>query len=389
MKKLIVTEQQLDRLVSFILEADLPARQSDITKYGAQSSNQAPDNGEFAPYEMYDEKTNDWSKVDPKSEVGAKKLEILKQTKETFISVLRTAKECDDITIWFGDVDKSNKWTAESIGILSLRVLSIGADGIRVKIVHVKDSEGKIDATKDKVYAFKFDDCFNITKEGGSIKLYILETAADKEGDKMNFGRNFVIDKFLSFEIISNNGNCKQGLPDYNDITEKMAKRWLAQVDKILKATEYTPGLFGMNNIFFFPKGFAAMDSILAKYGLKVDKKPTEDKVVFNVLDKSKKGGIEKNAYVQGIIDFENNIMVGDTLLEVPKGQEIVKGQKFEVSVFRKTSKSKLFLYKTRIEILEPDRKDGDINQNDTETDTETQTQVTDKNSANNQTQTK
>ena len=336
-KKILITERQLDRLVSFIIEADNP---NNVQSNNAENS---IDNG---PSDGANDGVDNEKK---KKEEDKKNEKILEEIKGEFNRGLNGAKPCDDICIWFGDVDEENKWIFEKLSILILRVLSIGADGLSLKAIEVK---GELPFKEDKIYMIKFNDCFNIENGEAYLRFYLLGNELNPEEDP-NIIKTFNIKKFLSFEVISNKNNCKKPIVNVNDISIKQAKLYKRQVDKILKSMEYTPGLFGMNNIFFLPKGFSAMDDILSKYGLSVNRHNYhEDNVVFNILEKPKKGGFEKNAYIKGIIDFEHNIKVGEWLFEVPKDQKISKGQIFNVNVYKVTSKTKVFQYKTKIEIL-------------------------------------
>lgn len=353
-KKILITERQLDRLVSFIIEADNP---NNVQSNNAENS---IDNGPS------DGANDDVDNEKKKKEEEEKNKKILEEIKGEFNRGLNGAKPCDDITIWFGDVDEEDKWIFEKLSILILRVLSIGTDGMSVKSINV---EGNLPLKKNEIYMIKFNDCFNIENSGAYLRFYLLGNELKPEEDP-NIIKTFNIRKFLSFEVISNKNNCKKPIVNVNDISIKQAKLYKGQVDKILKSMEYTPGLFGMNNIFFFPKGFSAMDDILSKYGLSVDKHHhyyNDDEVVFKIIGEIKDENFKKNTNIKGIINFENNIIVDEWLFEVPKGQKILKGEIFNVNVYELILKTKEFKYKTKIEILDTKRKNDNDNYNDNE----------------------
>lgn len=121
---------------------------------------------------------------------------------------------------------------------------------------------------------------------------------------------------------------------------EKMLFQWNKQIMDILKRAEFTPALFHMNNFFFFPKGYAVMDDILAKYGMYVDRvgKATDDE----------EGGKGKNGKVK--FKVSKNITGTDNKSILIKQNEVKnavnnpQGKFFEV-VNKKSGDSIIFKY--------------------------------------------
>jgi len=77
-----------------------------------------------------------------------------------------------------------------------------------------------------------------------------------------------------------------------DEFKRNIREKWLEGKDKILKSMVFEPSFLSMDNIFFFPKGYIAMDNILKKYGL-------------NVHDTKEKNGDE---LTNGEIKFRLNV---------------------------------------------------------------------------------
>jgi hypothetical protein len=314
MKKLILTEIQLDRLVSYLFEDD----------------------------------NNEESEKDKK--LREHKNDVYKRLKQEFNNSLKGLEMCDDVIIQFAKEDEDEKVIEGSKSLLVLRITGINKKGLKFKVI--KKFGADTGLILNQVYTFLYSNLFNIGNDGAYLKFYTIDG-----GSK---GREIEVDGFEIYKVVKNSGNCKANTEDPELISKELGEQWKQSVDDLFQKTEYEPGLFGMNNIFFFPKGFSAMDDILKKYGLGVKKEYKDEKVVFRVLSNPKRQcSLKKGGVVEGIINHKNDIEVGGLYLEVPEGEEIIQGEKFLVDVFKVTSKTKTPITdKLKIEILEP-KKEG------------------------------
>lgn len=310
MKKIKLTENQLTNLLSFIMEAD----------------NQ----------DKKDEK---------------KKKKLYDEIKNEFVTQLKNAKVCDDIIIYTGE-DDGEKWVKETIKTMTFRVSSIGKTGLLIKLI---DAKGGVNFKIDTVYSIDITHAFNLSDNTGFLILDERQTTKDKEGNETYNYSPIKIDNVLSCEVIENENNCDQGIPDSKIHAEKVAKEWMKSIDNILKSQIYEPGLFGMNNMFFFPKGFKAMDDILSKYGLSVKKNEYSDiktdTIIFKVIGASEKSNL-LNKEIKGIINYKNDIEVKDLYFEIDNNTEIKKGAEIKAKLYTKTKTSSLFRYEVTIQIL-------------------------------------
>ena len=316
MKKLILTEIQLSGLVSYLLEAD---SEEDI----------------------------------PTKEEQEKNRKILEEIRTEFNGSLKKMNSCDDLIILFSEIYKEDeKFVQDSKSLVVLRAMGTTKKGIRFKAVRLSGKETGI--IKDNVYDMMYNNSFNITDEGANLKLYLADIKKDKNG-KTPPSKLITVDNFQIYKVVKNNGDCKKQTVEPDTTIIELGDVWKKSVDKLLQQVEYQASLFGMNNFFFFPKGFAAMDDILKKYGLSVNKRrrSESDFVLFKVLSKPKtQSSLKKGGEVEGTIDHKNNIEVGKLYIEVPDGQKIIKGEKFNVKVYSVTKSTKAFMHDSTIEIL-------------------------------------
>jgi len=310
MKKIKLTENQLTKLLSFIMEVD----------------NQ----------DKKDEK---------------KKKKLYDEIKNEFVTQLKNAKVCDDIIVYTGE-DNGKEWIKETIKTMTFRVSSIGKDGLLIKLI---DAKGGIDLKIGTVYSINIKRAFNLSDNTGFIILDERQKVKDKEGNETYNYLPIKIDNVLTCEIIENKNDCEQDIPDSKIHAEKVAKEWMKSIDKILTSQIYEPGLFGMDNMFFFPKGFKAMDSILSKYGLSVKKNEYDDfktdTIVFKVIGASEKSTL-LNKEIKGVINYKNDIEVKDYYFEIDNNVELKKGAEIKAKLYTKTKTSSLFRYDVTIQIL-------------------------------------
>lgn len=256
MKKLIITESQLKSLKTFLFEA----------------------------------KKND-------EEIQS----FIKEIKKEFISTINANSVGDYVTFTFGNVEKDGNWVNDSLSILTFKILETGAgDGTGVKLEFVT-SEGK-------------ETTINNSQKGNIFMLYPRGTEGihfrkqkanvgflpvDGEGKK---SKPILIPEFISFIVTSKDEKTNAILA-----AEKAQQKWLEANDKFNKSMQYKPGFLGMDNFFFFPKGYLAMDKTLAKFGLSVHN--NQNRITFKIKNNiSVKGEktLASNSNLKGYSSLEN-----------------------------------------------------------------------------------
>lgn len=237
-----------------------------------------------------------------------KRTNILKEIKQEFINdLMYDAKPCDDIKFYFGEVDEeTDEWIPNKIFCLVFRVVSSDKTNLQLKLIKVF-GKPKPSLKTGEAFNLYFQNTFNLKKEGAYIKLFHQPDINDN-----STVIPVAIDDFLLYELIDNKSDCKAETEKAENFEEK-SRKWrgwatkrFPEVMKSLAKTEYTPGLFGMDNIFFFPRGFKAMDDIFRKYNMYVkdlsDTDEDTDKIKFNIVR------LEKNV-------GDTDIKVGATLM--------------------------------------------------------------------------
>lgn len=318
MKKLIINERQLSRLVSFIMEDSEKPSEEDI-KYKNQ-----------------------------------KKLNA--EIQNEFFSFLNQIQVCDDILFFVGDAKlldgKGPIMDQKSVKVLTLRAYNVTGDGVKAKVVDVK---GRLPFKKDDLYYVK-SDAFNLDGDSGYSILYKITKEKNKRGKEIEKYTPQRLSDVLTFDYIDNKNQCEGNLPDIDSLSKNTIKQWFSKMDDMLRQSIYEPGFLGMDNIFFFPLGFKAMDKILAKYGLSIKKDNInyKNKVKFKILTKPSKNNtpLKLGAQILGTIDYKGNIVVNNYYFEIDDGNDIYPDAKIKTNVYSKTKTSKIFLFPMTIEIL-------------------------------------
>lgn len=252
MKRLILTESQLKDLQSYlIVEAD---------------------------------------KNDSRGELG----EFVKQIKQTFISTITKANVGDFISFVFwleNKEDAEAEITSQSVS--TFQIIEIDGSNLKLKFI---TPFGKNNIN------------FNLNA-GDMVMLYPTGVAGihfrnqvanigvipiDEEG---KLGKPIIAGNFKFFKI-TDSGKKTNAV----EVAKEGMDEWRTELKKFNDSMTYKPGFLGMDNFFFFPSGYLAMDKILAKFGLSVD--TTQDtKIKFRVLDSDIIGGgdiLNKNATYTG-----------------------------------------------------------------------------------------
>lgn len=74
--------------------------------------------------------------------------------------------------------------------------------------------------------------------------------------------------------------------------SKRLVTLWNQRCLDILRSMEFEPAMFHMNNFFFFPRGYAVMDDILRKYGMKT---PRDNKGSISIMVVGKPVGDKNN----------------------------------------------------------------------------------------------
>jgi len=84
----------------------------------------------------------------------------------------------------------------------------------------------------------------------------------------------------------------------------KKSKEWTTKANEIVSQMYYKPGLFGMENAFFFGVGYLPLDNILKKYGLSVKEDEYESKI--KITGDAIPPYLQKGGEYKGTINYDN-----------------------------------------------------------------------------------
>jgi hypothetical protein len=233
---------------------------------------------------------------------------------QEFSKSLKNAKVNTGLLLLFGKTDNENKIIEESV--VTYGTIVVDVDELNnmlvlaiVSVDYTQNSGSPILEPKTLI-GIPFQNSIVVT--ASSCRLNCLSVSNyNPESKEIKYGRNKLVPDFLTFEIhgdisvrrLPSNGDENQPNDtidtDYEEVkTEPLNNeeikavfnkseevkaqlrnkrrnlifKWDERIVQILKSAEFTPGLFNMNNFFFFPKGYAVMDDILSKYGAHVDR---------------------------------------------------------------------------------------------------------------------
>jgi hypothetical protein len=211
--------------------------------------------------------------------------EFVKQIKQTFINTITKHRVGDFISFVFwleNNEDPDAEVTSQSVS--TFQIMEI--DGSNLKLKFVTD--------------FRQNNINNNLNSGDVVMLYPSgvsgihfrnQTAnlgvipVDEEG---NLGKPIVVGNFKFFKI-TDSGTKTNAV----EVAKEGMDEWRTEIKKFNDSMTYKPGFLGMDNFFFFPSGYLAMDKILHKFGLNVDDN-IKDKIKFKVLESDIIGGSEK-----------------------------------------------------------------------------------------------
>jgi hypothetical protein len=259
---------------------------------------------------------------------------------QEFAKAMKTAKINTGVELYCGKTDKDNQVIEESIvsygtivanidNLNHMLVLAVGG-------VEYTQNGGSAAFEPKMAFGIPFSNPIIVTANSCRLNCLTIANYDPENPNNMKYGRNKLLPDFLGFKL---NGdltvkrlNGQEGATDngedtidadYEDVTNagqasntgkvtdtgeakaerplskeetdavganegpiknrlrkqtgKFVEEWNARTLQLLKSAEFTPGLFFMNNFFFFPKGYAVMDDILAKYGMYVERARTQN----------------------------------------------------------------------------------------------------------------
>lgn len=301
--KILLTEKQLDNLINYIVEND------------------------------NDDNDKDKNDIDnPYFELLSKEEEVLDEIRNEFITTIKSIKKCDDLIIKFASENPEGELENETI--IRLRVMSKGNDGIKFKAMQIFNSKNLNYLNAGKMYKLIFNDCVSISKKDGlKLKLY---SGKDEP---------IIINNFQIFMIDENKGNCDAPVPNIKKSYKTLVKKF-TQLNKVLKKTEFEPSLLNMNNIFFFPKGFKAIEQSIKKLG--GDPNPNKNKqieVEFKVIKMkpNETRVFRSGAIITGVLDPHNNILLDKHYIETPT-DNLEEDKTYNGNLHKKDGKSRYFV---------------------------------------------
>lgn len=266
MKKLIITETQEKYLKSYLFELD---------------------NSKTVKPNQSDEELRNF----------------IKEVRDAFNSSISNADISDFITFIFGVPDKDNNWPKETTSEIVMKITSVENNIVNLDFVV---AEGK-------------NIGWDIYKQGDKFRLY-LKTATGfnfykqktcvtfSKVDENNKDEYIRVCDFLAYQVTD--GDIKTNA---FKVAEEAHNKWLENNQKFIKSMIYEPSFLGMDNFFFFPTGYLAMDKTLAKFGLHVDKHlATYNKQIkIRIKDEDIVGGdatLQKGAVYIGYINQESDL---------------------------------------------------------------------------------
>ena len=297
MKKLILTEAQLENLKGFLNEEE----------------------GE----------SNDSKKIK----------ETLTQIKMEFTSNLADSQG-NYVSFIFGDADKEGEWDNQKISVIVCKIKDVEAGRALLSLVTTYGTKTQMDGySKDTNFIFYANGTSGMVFKNQKANVSFLPVK-DNLGDDSK-GEVF-IPNFLSY-LITPKGEQTNAI----EIIQKGQEKWKAANEKFNKETQYKPGFLGMDNFFFFPKGYMAMDDIFKKFGIQMKGLPVL-KIKIKNTDDIKGGGATLNKggeyTAEKVFDGGNLTQLIVTQPKVDfifytNNQVIVNGADFNMKTFWKPKK--------------------------------------------------
>ena len=270
--KVIITESQKYRLRSFLLEAS--------------------------------------KKVKPKKEENKteKDKSIDRLIAETFSelkSTLDIAIPGSYVTFMFGEYTDGN-WDENAIALSVFQVIE--RDGTTIKMRYETSYGFPTNIKnfpKDHIFYFNTQNSNLFGVDEHYIPYLRLTPQSFKKGQAAS---DIKVPHFLSC-IITKQEQRTNALK----VGKDMVNRYNDAILKLDKSMVYEPSFLNMNNFFFFPRGTVAMDKILRKYGLAVNKDALSGNIKIKIKTKDINSGtntLKLNGEYSGFVDNDGNIII-------------------------------------------------------------------------------
>lgn len=196
-------------------------------------------------------------RIDEASNDDSKMRDFVTEIKKSFLGTLSSSKIGDFVTFDFCNISEDGTWDKSTLSMITFKI--IGKDNYAVKLEFVT-SEGKETHINShgKGSNPNVGVSFDVSKKSPTVVF--IPISKDGTGGE---GKPISIPNFTSFIITD-----KKTKTNSIKASEEAHNKWMEANQKFNNSMNYEPGLLGMDNFFFFPKGYLAMDDILRKFGL-------------------------------------------------------------------------------------------------------------------------
>jgi hypothetical protein len=199
--------------------------------------------------------------IDEAGDKESKMRDFLTEIKKSFLNTLASSKIGNFVTFDFCNISEDGTWDKSTLSMITFKLIE--KDNYTIKLEFVT-SEGK----ETPINSYGKGSNFVLHPNDGDLfalknNIPIVEFAfISKDGNKSSI---LHIPNFTSFIITD-----KKVRTNSIKASEEAHNKWMEANQKFNNSMNYEPGYLGMDNFFFFPKGYLAMDDTLKKFGLSV-----------------------------------------------------------------------------------------------------------------------
>lgn len=223
-----------------------------------------------------------------------------------FAKSLSEAREGLKLVLFFGSENKDGSWNEDNLTVSTFSITKIDADTGEIYLKH-DESKGKqtvLNSTMDEDDRFIISPSSSFVFNGGNPNIKIAL--------EVNGKRKYAeVQQLLQVEIV-------RPELDIDSIIDASQEKWAAIRKDLMTKAEFEPSWFGMDNLFFYPKGFSQMDKLAKKYGAGIsDESDSTEPVKFTVtyenvgstskVDGEVIGRILEGSRIEGIYDKKAN----------------------------------------------------------------------------------
>jgi len=188
---------------------------------------------------------------------------FIEDTKKSFMDTINNYKPGDYITFTFGKIGKNGEWLQDTLSIITFKIINIEYSNILLEFV-TSDGKKNHNFKNGEKLMLTTSSTLGISFKNQNAQVGFLPLIGEVDG-QIKFGDAIIIPNFISY-IITDSETRTNSIKASQDAHEK----WLKANEKFNNSRVYEPSLLGMDNFFFFPKGYLAMDKTLAKFGLSI-----------------------------------------------------------------------------------------------------------------------